>query len=131
MNPNAKLAWHHIGSYTNGRPTILRYGVMEVARLDERVDGTWFASLYRHLPYEQRPEPRDCTSYTTGRSGCEEWARRHEAEIAEALERWRTESRGRHAFLGNGPVRVTEERRRVMPATSASRSPHDCTGEVN
>jgi hypothetical protein len=96
------LSWHHIGPYNpDYPPTSLRYGGMEVARLDERVNATWFASLYRYLPYEQRPKPRDCRSYETGKAGCEEWARRHEAEIAAELERSRQAMAERQHWLGN------------------------------
>ena len=97
------LAWHHIGSFHSGPPTALKYGLQECARLHERVGGTWFCTLRLHLPYEQRVS-RDCRSYETGRAACEEWARRHEVEIAEALRKSIEASLARQAFLGNGPV---------------------------
>ena len=43
MGGDSRLPCEHIGSYSNDRPTILRCGVTEVARLDERVGGIWFA----------------------------------------------------------------------------------------
>jgi len=78
------FAWHHVGSFTSGPPTSLKYGLQECARLHERVGGTWFCTLRLHLPYEQRVN-RDCRSYEMGKAGCEEWAKRHEAVIAEVL----------------------------------------------
>lgn len=100
----AMFAWHHVGSFHCGPLTSLKYGQMEVARLHERVDGTWFCTLRQHLPYEQRVN-RDCRSYETGKAGCEEWARRHEAEIAEADRLSTQRSRDRQHWLGHAPSR--------------------------
>ena len=100
------FAWHHAGSFHSGPPTVLKYGLQECARLHERVGGTWFCTLRTHLPHERHVH-RECRTYETGKAGCEEWARRHEAEIAEVFRKSTEESRARQTYLGNGPVRLT------------------------
>lgn len=71
-------------------PVRLYVGQSEVARLCQRVDGTWYACLNQHLPYTN-PERRtvDCTSFESGRAGVEEWATRHAERLAaEVAGKW-------------------------------------------
>lgn len=81
--------WTHLGSsITDLPPTVYRLGSAEVARLWQTVDTrAWFATLDMHLSHEQRPKPRPCRGYETGRAGVEQWAERHRdrltAEVAE------------------------------------------------
>lgn len=69
---------------------------LAVSRVVERLDGSWFVSLDYHLPPlggAALHPPRNCRSYETGRAGCEEWVRWHEAKLraetaAIALKKW-------------------------------------------
>ncbi|HEY0661464.1 MAG TPA: hypothetical protein VGD21_09135 [Lysobacter sp.] len=76
------FAWTHLGSaITDNPPTVYRLGSTEVARLWQTVGRAWFATLDMHLPHEQRPRPRPCQGYETGRAGVEAWAERHRERL--------------------------------------------------
>lgn|SRR5690606_11024690 len=66
------------GPAGTGPRDALYVGGTEVARMVERVDGSWFARL--HFP-ERLAVTRDCRTYESGRAGCETWARRHYAAL--------------------------------------------------
>lgn len=62
-------------------PTDLFLGNELVASMLERVDGTWIARLH---PDDAMFAPlimRSCSSFESGRRGCEMWALRHESEL--------------------------------------------------
>lgn len=75
--------WVRIRAGLEGPPTSLRAHGYEVARLDQRVDGTWLATTRRHLDYPYH-RTHVCQSFDTGKAGCEAWAQRHD----EALLAW-------------------------------------------
>ena len=80
-----ELYWRAItGPAGRGPPDALDLGGHEVARMVERLDGTWFALL--RYPGREALR-RDCTSYASGRAGCETWARRHGAVLEADAER--------------------------------------------
>lgn len=60
-------------------------GIVEVARLMERVGGEWYVRLDMHLSGDKLIL-RDCRSYETGKVGVELWAARHEARIRAEIE---------------------------------------------
>ncbi|MCH6484230.1 hypothetical protein MMG85_11745 [Pseudoxanthomonas sp. LH2527] len=78
MNDDA-FSWTWLGADVGGREVVYQLGTSGVARLIDRLDGTWFARLDTHLPAVYRI--RDCTSYEAGRRGVELWAARHEARL--------------------------------------------------
>ncbi|WP_199171544.1 MULTISPECIES: hypothetical protein [Luteimonas] len=57
-------------------PTVLEVDGVGVARMMQRVDGSWFVLLDYHYGFD-RQRRRDCSSYETGVQGTETWARRH------------------------------------------------------
>ena len=62
----------------------LRYRLVEIARLQQRVDnGVWLASL-RHP--DGRTQTRACSSFEAGRAGCEAWAERHRAALTSKID---------------------------------------------
>ena len=82
------MDWRPLPYGTN--PVVLYVGGSEVARMCERIDGTWYAVLNQHLHYTD-PSRRmvDCSSFEAGKAGIETWAARHMARLeAEAAERW-------------------------------------------
>lgn len=80
-----ELQWRAItGPAGHGPPDALYLGGHEVARMVERLDGTWFA-LLRHPGREALR--RDCTSHASGKTGCESWARRHWTVLGADAER--------------------------------------------
>ncbi len=53
-----------------------------VALLIDKVDGqSWFASLDVHHGLDRPLVTRQCTTFETGRRGCELWACRHEQRL--------------------------------------------------
>lgn len=76
--------------------TAIYVNELAVSRLVKRIDDSWFVNLDYHLPPPGGAvlhPMRNCRSYETGRAGCEEWARRHEARLrvetaAIALRKW-------------------------------------------
>ena len=84
-----------------GQEVLYKLGITPVARLSDRLGGTWFALLDYHLPGSKRV--RDCASYDTGRQGVEMWAARH-------AERLRAEIDAQHeAWLKMQPWRPEEQ----------------------
>lgn len=59
--------------------TALFYAGVPVARLFERVDGTWFVILDYHLTGAHRQ--RDCSSFERGQAGIDIWATRHRQRL--------------------------------------------------
>lgn len=78
-------------------PNSLFIATCEVARLSRRLDGSWFATLT--IPGEE-PRHRDCTSYETGKAGCEAWATRHMDAILQGAERVRLDALARRSYRG-------------------------------
>jgi hypothetical protein len=79
------LTWE---PYTLGRDpdrTSLHCDGMEVARLIDRLDDTWFVILERQRDWSQHVH-RDCSSLEAGKAGTMLWAQRHaerlHAEVA-------------------------------------------------
>ena len=80
--------WKPYSQHASGPPTVYCWEGKEVARLFDRINGTWFVELDRQRPYEQR-RMLDCQSYDSGRRGVELWAERHrERLIRECEQRW-------------------------------------------
>lgn len=73
--------WVRITAGLDGPETSLQIRGYEVARLGQRVDGVWLASIARQLS-GGRGRTRVCTSYEAGRAGCEMWAQRHQEALA-------------------------------------------------
>lgn len=71
--------WTWLGADVGGREVVYRLGTTEVARLIDRLDGSWFARLDNHLDGSLRT--RACSSYESGRRGIELWAQRHEERL--------------------------------------------------
>lgn len=79
--------WHSVGTAPFDEPNSLLLDSTEVLRLNERVDGTWWASLDNQRDWKLRKN-RDCSSYEQGKAGAELWAERHQARLrAEVDER--------------------------------------------
>lgn len=79
--------WRELG--TEGPPVRLFYESREVARLCERLDGTWYVALNQHLPYTD-PERRDqgVPSYEEGKARLERWFAANEPRIREEMRSW-------------------------------------------
>jgi len=77
--PDDRFNWTWLGADVGGREVVYRLGTTEVARLIDRLGGTWFARLDCHLDGLLRV--RDCSSYEAGRKGIELWAQRHEDRL--------------------------------------------------
>jgi hypothetical protein len=107
-----KFRWTWLGSDVGGREVVYQLGGTEVARLIDRLGGSWFAILDRQGEHERK---RDCTSYEAGRRGVELWAARHEARLrAEVLakhEAWlsRQTWRGSASLAARAMVSVTQQ----------------------
>ncbi|MCD9005245.1 hypothetical protein LDO31_03150 [Luteimonas sp. XNQY3] len=56
--------------------TVLQIDGVGVARMSERLGGTWFVYLWYHHGFEDRVT-RNCSSFEQGRAGVEMWAQRH------------------------------------------------------
>jgi hypothetical protein len=87
------FGWTWLGADIGGREVVYQLGLTQVARLIDRLDGSWFAVLDCHLATVDRPRRmRDCSSYESGRRGVEMWAKRHEerlrAEVAAQHREW-------------------------------------------
>lgn len=109
-----ELCWRALtGPAGHGPPDALDLGGYEVARMVERLDGTWFALL--RYP-GRKAVIRDCTSYAKGKAGCEAWARRHRAELEADAERrnleWLAGQTWRGAESGMAWDRLEATRRR-------------------
>lgn len=73
--------WIQAHQYEKGEPTALALEDVWVARMMDRVDGSWFVRLECQKPFDAPLVTRSCTSFEQGRSGAEEWVRRHEARL--------------------------------------------------
>ena len=77
--------WRPATQYSKQRVTLCLHGV-EVARMVDRLDGSWYVMLERQRPLFAPDITRDCSSFETGRHGCETWAIRHEARLRAQIE---------------------------------------------
>lgn len=77
--------WIKAHQYEKGSPTALALGDVQVARLLDRLDGTWFVRLYCHHGINGPLVTRDCTSFEHGIRGIEAWAKRHEATLRQEV----------------------------------------------
>jgi hypothetical protein len=88
-------------------PTGLFLGLELVASMLERVDGKWVARLH---PDDAMFAPlimRSCSSFESGRRGCEMWALRHEATLrakAAAKTQRMRQNVARHTQLSAQPL---------------------------
>lgn len=73
--------WIQAHQHEKGPPTALALGDYQVARMLDRLDGSWFVRLECQKPMGHRLVLRDCTSFEQGRAGTEEWVRRNEERI--------------------------------------------------
>jgi len=84
------FGWTWLGADVGGKEVVYRLGMTHVARLIDRIDGSWFVRLDAHLPGS--PISRNCSSYEMGRRGVELWAARHavrlRAEVAAKHAAW-------------------------------------------
>lgn len=62
-------------------PTSVTIGAAEVARLMQRLDGSWQVRLNCHRPMTEPLVVRDCESFESGKAGVEAWVRRHEVKL--------------------------------------------------
>lgn len=73
-------------------PTGLFLDGVQVASLQQRVDGGWLAYLSPYAALWSPEVTRVCTSFDVGRRGAEIWALRHEAVLrvkaAEIRQQW-------------------------------------------
>ena len=103
-----------------GSRDALYVGGTEVARMVERLDGSWFAVLrYPDREAVQRP----CTSYEAGRAGCEAWASRHRVALEAHAELRHLTWLAKQTWRGLDSViarRRLEELDRQAPAAPAS-----------
>lgn len=77
--------WQTMAIEPQRRLVSYQLGIVEVARLMERVGGEWYVRLDMHLSGDKLVL-RDCRSYETGKAGVELWAARHEARIRAEIE---------------------------------------------
>lgn len=85
--------WTWLGADVGGRNVVYRCGLKQVARMHQRLDGTWYASLDCHLSDVSKPmRIRSCTSFEAGCRGIELWAERYaeriRREVEEDHQRW-------------------------------------------
>lgn len=78
--------WEKASQHEVGAPTALIVDGEEVARMMERLDGSWFVLIERQrpVPLGEQFSPlvsRNCSSFDQGRRGTAMWAARHEARI--------------------------------------------------
>lgn len=62
-------------------PTGLFLHGEQVASMHEKLDGTWLARLTPEDGVEAPLRLRNCSSFDSGRRGCEMWALRHEKAL--------------------------------------------------
>jgi len=62
-------------------PASVRLGPAEVARLMQKVDGSWHARLDCQRGMAGPLILRDCRDFESGRAGVEAWVQRHEARL--------------------------------------------------
>ena len=77
----AGFQWVKAHQYEVGPPTSLMLDGVGMARMLQRVDGSWFARLDCHKPITAPLRTRDCASFESGVAGCEAWACRHEERL--------------------------------------------------
>ena len=73
--------WTQAHQHEKGRSTALALGDVQVARMLDRLDGSWFVRLECHRGISAPLVTRRCTSFEQGVAGTEEWVRRHEARL--------------------------------------------------
>lgn len=64
------------------KKTVLKVRDVGVARMSERLDGSWFVYLWYHRPESEKVQ-RDCSGFEQGKAGAEQWARRHMAVLVQ------------------------------------------------
>lgn len=106
------------GPAGSGPRVALVVGSVEVARMMDRLDGTWFA-LLRYPGREA--VTRDCTNFEAGRAGCETWARRHRFVLEAYAERRHLEWLACQTWRGVDSMRARERLAALeTPAAPAS-----------
>ncbi len=80
----APFKWTKIGAGLDGPMVSYQHRQTEVARLVDRVGGTWFARLDMHLP--DTNVTRNCSSFEAGKRGVELWAERHRERLVAEVE---------------------------------------------
>ena len=109
-----QFRWTWLGADVGGREVVYELGRTAVARLIDRLDGSWFARLDCHLI--DTNIHRECSGYEAGRRGVELWAARHDdrlrAEVAAKHEAWlsqQTWRRGVRPAGANGETRCNQD----------------------
>ncbi len=76
--------WTRLGAGLDGPLVSYQHRHTEIARLIDRLNGTWFARLDMHL--SDTNVTRDCSSFEAGKRGIELWAERHRERIMREVE---------------------------------------------
>ena len=101
-----EFRWTWLGADIGGREVVYQLGITQVARLVDRLDGSWFALLDTHSDcFDRSRHTRDCSSYEGGRRGVELWAKRHEARLRAEVDARHREWLSRQSWL------ATEDRK--------------------
>lgn len=82
-----EFKWAPLNPGYPGAEVLYKLGITPVARMVDRLGGSWFVVLDYHLPGDHRQ--RECSSFEAGRRGVELWAARH-------ADRLRAEVEGQH-----------------------------------
>ncbi|WP_454261494.1 hypothetical protein [Pseudoxanthomonas mexicana] len=94
-----EFRWTWLGADIGGREVVYQLGITQVARLIDRLDGSWFAVLDCHLAsVDRHRRTRDCSSYESGRRGVELWALRHESRLRAEIDAQHQEWLARQAL---------------------------------
>lgn len=70
------FTWRRTSGGLDGPNDSLQVCGYEIARLTQRVDGSWLAITRRNLPH-QLQHTHVCQSFESGVAGCNAWAARH------------------------------------------------------
>jgi len=77
--------WIKASQHDKGPPTVLALRGEWVARLMQKLDGSWYVRLDCQQPITEALVMRDCSSFEQGVHGAEAWAERHEERIREEM----------------------------------------------
>ncbi|TAA22029.1 hypothetical protein EA658_00005 [Pseudoxanthomonas winnipegensis] len=107
--------WTRRWQYSKCHDALALYGE-HVAVLLDKVGGGWFARLECQRPGVEAPlVTRPCSSYESGKKGCELWAERHQVRLRSEV---RELIRNRPVHVGGGHFATPSSR---LPSTSSDR----------